>query len=82
MRACPPSGASAQDHLTWAWERIEELQLREEQLFVALEQAKELFDVALPQFNWGASALSAEAIKLLNEVPTLVNSTLLMKKPG
>lgn len=35
----------------------------------ALKRADKLFKVALPKFNWGASALSGEAIRLLNEVP-------------
>lgn len=35
----------------------------------ALERAERLFREALPQFNWSNSALSAEAIKLLNDVP-------------
>lgn len=35
----------------------------------ALEQCIELFDKALPKFNWGASFLDAEAIRLLNETP-------------
>lgn len=35
----------------------------------ALTRSVELFDKALPKFNWGASFLDAEAITLLNEVP-------------
>jgi hypothetical protein len=42
----------------------------------ALEAAAELFRVALPQFNWGASALSCDAIMLLNEVPGKVAAAL------
>ncbi|RQP13269.1 MAG: hypothetical protein EAS51_00190, partial [Microbacteriaceae bacterium] len=36
----------------------------------------ELFDKALPKFNYGASALDAEAIRLLNEVPGEVRAAL------
>jgi len=41
----------------------------EEKLLAAVEAALQLCDEALPKFNWGASALDANAIKLLNEVP-------------
>ncbi len=42
----------------------------------ALRLAKRLIDEALPQFNWGASPLSAEAVRLLNDVPAAVNAAL------
>lgn len=45
-------------------------------LVEALRAAKELIDTALPQFDWGSSALSAEAIQLLNETPGKVNAAL------
>ena len=45
-------------------------------LLVALRASQKLFDLALPKFNWGASALDAGAIKLLNDVPVLVNDTI------
>jgi len=38
----------------------------------ALVAARRLFDEALPQFDWAASALDANAIRLLNEVPDIV----------
>ncbi len=38
-------------------------------LLAATEAGLRLCDEALPKFNWGASALDANAIKLLNEVP-------------
>ena len=38
-------------------------------LLEALLDCVVLFQNALPKFNWGASALDAEAIRLLNEVP-------------
>jgi hypothetical protein len=52
--------------------------LRDERqvLLDALRDAQELIDVALPQFDWGASALSAEAIQLLNEVPRKVKQAI------
>jgi hypothetical protein len=40
----------------------------------ALKQCKRLIDEALPKFNWGASALDANAIQLLNETPGIVNT--------
>lgn len=42
----------------------------------ALLAAKRLFDQALPRFNWGASALDANAIGLLNSVPRIVQGTI------
>ncbi|WYA78875.1 hypothetical protein [Pseudomonas phage Jack] len=41
-----------------------------------LARAARLFEEALPKFNWGASALDANAIQLLNEVPGEVRATL------
>lgn len=41
----------------------------EQQMYETLIRARDLCRIALPQFNWGASALGAEAIQLLNEVP-------------
>jgi len=51
-------------------------QTRIRELEAALRGAKRLFDEALPKFDWGRSALDANAIKLLNEVPRLVNLAL------
>lgn len=48
----------------------------------ALLRALELCEKALPQFNWGASALSAEAIALLNEVPSEIRSALAKADKG
>lgn len=42
----------------------------------ALVAAQRLFTYALPKFNWGASALDAEAITLLNTVPKQVNDAI------
>lgn len=42
----------------------------------ALARAARLFEEALPKFNWGASALDANAIQLLNEVPGEVRAAL------
>lgn len=52
--------------------------LREQQAAMqdALEAAQKLFQLALPKFNWGASALDATAIQLLNEVPNRVHQVL------
>lgn len=49
---------------------------REKILQKALKSAKQLFDEALPKFNWGKSALDANAIRLLNEVPGEVSRAL------
>lgn len=42
------------------------------EMLAALRLARKLFEVALPQFDWGKSALSGEAIRLLNEGPGVV----------
>jgi hypothetical protein len=42
----------------------------------ALERAVKFFDEALPEFNYGASALDSNAIRLLNEVPGEVRAAL------
>lgn len=45
-------------------------------LVEALKRSQELFEKALPKFNWGSSFLNAEAIKLLNDVPIEVAKAL------
>jgi len=42
----------------------------------ALRLAQRLIEEALPKFNWGASALDANAIGLLNETPAAVRQAL------
>lgn len=42
-----------------------------------LLRVKQLFDTALPKFNWGASTLDADAIRLLNDVPAEVTRALM-----
>lgn len=42
----------------------------------ALQRALRLFDEALPKFNWARSALDANAVQLLNEVPGEVRAAL------
>lgn len=48
----------------------------------ALEQCERLISEALPKFSWGASALDANAIKLLNEVPIAVRVALAKIRRG
>lgn len=48
----------------------------ETQPIKALRRAKELFDYALPKFDWGKSFLDAKAIGLLNEVPREVDAAI------
>lgn len=45
-------------------------------LRAALQMADELCKYALPKFNWGASALDARAIQLLNETPRAISQAL------
>lgn len=42
----------------------------------ALQMTERLINEALPKFNWGASNLDANAIKLLNEVPGIVRAAI------
>lgn len=46
-------------------------------LLEALLHCQRLFAEALSKFNWGASALDAAAIRLLNEIPVQVNNAIL-----
>ena len=46
------------------------------QMNEALKRCERLFDEALPKFNWGKSALDANAIALLNEVPNEVRQAI------
>jgi hypothetical protein len=45
-------------------------------MFDALEAVQRLIKEALPKFNWGASALDANAIMLLNEVPGQIRAAI------
>lgn len=54
----------------------EALKERVTQLKAALERADALCRIALPTFDWGKSALTAEAIQLLNEVPGEITTAL------
>jgi len=45
-------------------------------LLQAARATERLFREALPKFNWGASALDANAIALLNEVPSQVSAAI------
>lgn len=49
-------------------------------LRAALQMADELCKCALPKFNWGASALDARAIQLLNETPRAISQALKEKQ--
>lgn len=46
------------------------------ELLEALQRAHQLIKEALPKFNWGASALDANAITLLDTVPGEVHAAL------
>jgi len=74
---------------TDVWEQEAKLQIREverlkeinaEQL-AALEAADRLCKKALPEFDWGRSALSADSIRLLNEVPGQIRAAIAKAKP-
>jgi len=47
-----------------------------EEMLTALRAVERLFKEAHPKFNWGASFLDANAIKLLNEVPLRVRAAI------
>lgn len=52
---------------------------REQKLEAALILCLRMIDEALPLFNWGASALNANAFALLNEAPIAVRRALAEK---
>ena len=69
----------SQDFYVWAMNVLAKAPLMRERLAEAqatLARAARLFEEALPKFNWGASALDANAIQLLNEVPGEVRAVL------
>jgi hypothetical protein len=45
-------------------------------LVKALRLTQRMFDEALPKFDWGKSALDANAIQLLNEAPIAVSAAI------
>lgn len=47
------------------------------EMIAALTRAESLFREALPKFDWGKSALDANAIALLNEVPGEVRAAII-----
>lgn len=63
-------------------ELIEKLKRRDEVITSALQNTQRLFAEALPKFNWGASCLDANAIQLLNIVPSQVNGAMKVMKEG
>ena len=50
-----------------AWQRQIEL----DRVAETLERFADIAEIALPQFDWGRSALSGKAISALNDVPDL-----------
>lgn len=66
----------------WMFVEAIELKRQRDEMQTALNAAKRLFDEALPKFNWGASALDANAIRLLNEVPRVVQEAIAKVEGG
>jgi hypothetical protein len=64
------------DALPLLYKLLESFVAEIERLRGTLGRVEDLIDIALPRFNWGASALDAEAIALLNEVPLEVKRVL------
>ncbi len=56
--------------------KTEEFNLKVIALVNASQTMQRMCKVALPKFNWGASFLDANAIKLLNEAPLLLSKAL------
>lgn len=46
------------------------------QMLEALKLVQRMIDEALPKFDWGKSVLDANAIRLLNETPSVVKSAI------
>lgn len=55
---------------------LSEIARRVDTAVEALEQSEQLHTEALPKFNWGKSALDANAIALLGGTPTKVRHAL------
>lgn len=70
-KALAPASSKRPTHFTPARSALRILSLEGsiEYAHGALVRAKQLFDQALPKFNWKASALDAAAVTLLNTVP-------------
>lgn len=51
------------------------------QLIAAAQLTQRMCREALPKFNWGASALDANAIDLLNRAPGALDAALAKVKP-
>lgn len=62
------------------YEEAAALEQRVAELESVLGRVNRLIGEALPKFNWGASALGANAITLLNEVPGEVRAALASKE--
>lgn len=62
--------------LTESQERGQKAETERDALRAVLADCVQLFNEALPKFNWGASCLDANAIRLLNEVPTKAKAAL------
>lgn len=63
-----------------ALEALKALREQNAAIQAALYLSDQLCTVALPKFDWGASALNAEAIVLLNETPAVVAAALKLVK--
>ena len=73
-------GLNVYDDFVWSPEENAEAAASAERIKAleeALAKADELCRVALPQFNWGASALDGKAIFILNEAPGIIRRALL-----
>lgn len=60
---------------------IARLNIEREAFVNALQRAARLINEALPKFDWGKSALDANAIALLNEVPIDIRIALELASP-
>ena len=58
------------------WEAIAQAAIQASGLVEALLLADRLCVEALPKFDWGRSALDANAIQLLNEAPIAIHAAL------
>jgi hypothetical protein len=68
--------------VTGAGGDYDKLKAERDELLEALKQTQRLIDEALPKFNWGNSALDANAISLLNSVPLAVNAAIAKAEGG
>ena len=72
----PITNRLAQSEIWEILKQCKKFELQNQELLAALKLAEKLCKEALPKFNWGASALDANAISILNNVPAAISAAI------